>query len=72
MVQRYCLFLKPPKNFGFFSREYNSKGARITANLVCYITNQITKIDLCKKNKRKIQITDAKVRGFLADSKKLA
>ena len=49
----------------------NSKGARITANPVCYITNQITKIDLCKKNKRKIQMTDAKVRGFWADSKKL-
>jgi hypothetical protein len=56
----------------FFIDDEIAKGLAVSATPVCYITNQITKIDLCKKNKRKIQITDAKVRGFWADSKKLA
>ena len=34
------------------------------------ITNNLKQI--CKMNKRMIQITDAKVRGFWADSKKMA
>ena len=51
-----------------------AKGLAVSANPVCYITNQITKIDLCKNEQITYEnkITDAKVRGFWADSKKIA
>ena len=44
-MQRYMIFLEPPKILGKICTydPLYSKRARITANPVCYITNQITK-----------------------------
>ena len=54
-----------------------AKGLAVSANpfaksllTINQITNNLKQI--CKMNKRMIQMTDAKVRGFWADSKKLA
>ena len=49
-----------------------AKGLAVSANPVCYITNQITKKpNLCKNEQITYELA-AKVRGFWADSKKLA
>ena len=73
------LFLKPPKILGKICTydPLYSKRARCLSEphmLIHYKQKQITNNlkQNAKMNNRMIQITDAKVRGFWADSKKMA